>query len=119
MKNKPLYHRMQFALNGIAHGIAAEKSFRFQLMVAIAAICMLGLFQPPLHWWAIVFIMIGLVLFAELVNTAIEGLCDFIHPEYSEEIKKIKDVAAGAVLVLSICAMFVGLFFLIDMFVYQ
>lgn len=115
MKNKPLFYRMQFAISGIVIGLRAEKSLRFQVIVAIAVLAMLGILQPPLIWWAIIVLMIGLILFAELMNTAIEALCDFIQPEYHDQIKRIKDIAAGAVLVLSICSVLIGLMFLFEM----
>ena len=117
MKNKPLHHRIRFALNGIRLGFGSERSFRFQLMAGIGVIALLGLIQPPLLWWAVLIIMVGLVLFAELVNTALELLCDYVQPEYHEQIKWIKDIAAGAVLLLSVSAVIVGFLFFLDVFV--
>lgn len=114
MKNKMLHVRMGFALNGLKLAFLSEKSVRFQTIVAISVIALLGVLQPSLIWWAIILIMIALVLFAELLNTAIEGLCDFVEPEHNEAIGKIKDVAAGAVFVLSVCSVFVGVIFLLD-----
>ena len=114
MKNKVLFVRMGFALNGLKLAFASEKSVRFQSIVAILAIAVLGVIQPDLIWWAIILMMIALVLFAELVNTAIEGLCDFVEPEHNEAIAKIKDVAAGAVFILSACSILVGIIFLLD-----
>ena len=46
--------------------------------------------------WMIQFLAIGLVLVAEAVNTAIEEVADFIHPDYHKKIGLIKDIAAGA-----------------------
>ncbi|WP_421919047.1 diacylglycerol kinase family protein [Marinifilum sp.] len=44
-----------------------------------------------------------------LFNTAIENICDFIHPDYHDKIKKIKDISAAAVLIGAITALLVGL----------
>jgi len=115
MKNKPLNVRMGFAINGLLEAYRGEKSFRFQVVVTILTMAFLGLVQPPLIWWAIIIIMVGLVLFAELTNTAIEILCDYVQPEHSESIRKIKDISAGAVFVLSLCSVLVGLFFLLEL----
>jgi diacylglycerol kinase len=52
---------------------------------------------------------IGLIVVAEIFNTAIENLCDFIHPNYHDKIKKIKDISAAAVLISAITALLVGL----------
>lgn len=117
MKNKPLHIRMTYALNGLALAFRSEKSVRFQILVAIAVICLLGLVQPPIFWWVIILMMISLVLLAELVNTAIEGVCDFVQPNHSEHIKKIKDVSAGAVFIISMCSVVVGLLFIIDIWI--
>ena len=60
------------------------------------------------EWIAIVF-AIGSVLAAEAVNSSIEALADLVSPEYNEAIKRTKDLAAGAVLILAISAAIVGL----------
>ncbi len=112
MKNKSLRFRLQFAVNGICLAFSTEKSLRFQAAVAIIVVSVLGIVQPPLVWWAIIVLMIALVLFAELVNTALEVMCDFIQPDYSEQIKQIKDIAAGAVLILSLCSLIIAALFL-------
>ena len=52
---------------------------------------------------------IGLVLAAEAVNSAIEALADVVSPDYNEGIKRTKDLAAGAVLLLAMTAAMVGL----------
>ena len=54
-------------------------------------------------------IVIGAVLSAEAVNSSIESLADLVSPEYNEAIKKTKDLAAGAVLIMAIAAAIVGL----------
>ena len=51
---------------------------------------------------------IGLVLAAEAINSSIEALADLVSPEYNEAIKRTKDLAAGAVLILAITAAIVG-----------
>ena len=58
--------------------------------------------------WAIILTQIGLVWAAEAVNTALEKLCDFVSPGQHPQIKAIKDMAAGAVLILAITAVVVG-----------
>lgn len=60
------------------------------------------------EWIAVVF-AIGFVLVTEIVNTAIENICDFISPARHESIKRIKDLSAAAVLVSAITALVVGL----------
>lgn len=108
MKNKPLYSRFQFALAGIRTALQTERSLRTQAGVAIAVIPVMLILQPALVWWALVGLMITLVLAAELMNTALEHLADHLHPEHHPRIKIVKDCAAGAVLLLSLGALWVG-----------
>ena len=58
--------------------------------------------------WIAVTIVIGAVLAAEAVNSSIEALADLVSPEYNEAIKRTKDLAAGAVLLMAIAAAIVG-----------
>ena len=59
--------------------------------------------------WVAVVVVIGAVLAAEAVNSSIEALADLVSPEYNEAIKRTKDLAAGAVLIMAIAAAIVGL----------
>ena len=59
--------------------------------------------------WIVIAFAIGLVLAAEAINSSIEALADLVSPEYNEAIKRTKDLAAGAVLILAITAAIVGL----------
>jgi diacylglycerol kinase len=58
--------------------------------------------------WCLVLIAFGLVLGAELLNTAIENLVDLVHPGFDERAGKVKDIAAAAVLVCAIIAAIIG-----------
>jgi len=86
----------KFALKGTWLLITTEDSIKAQLFVAIL-ITILGLyFNISNTEWMLQFLAIGLVLVAESLNTALEKLADFVHPEYHEKIGFIKDIAAGA-----------------------
>ena len=61
-----------------------------------------------IEWIAIVF-AIGFVFTAEIINTSIENIADFISPSKHENIKKIKDLAAAGVLVSAMTSLIVGL----------
>ena len=64
--------------------------------------------RPPVVWWAILALTISFVLTAEIMNSAFEALVDFLHPERHPEIRVIKDMAAGGVLLASIGAVIIG-----------
>lgn len=86
----------KFALKGTWLLITTEDSIKAQLFVAIL-ITILGLyFNISNTEWMFQFLAIGLVLVAESLNTALEKLADFVHPEYHKKIGFIKDIAAGA-----------------------
>ena len=113
-KNAPFHRRMRYALSGIRHALAHERSFRTQAVFAFGTVAVLVLLQPGWLWTATVLGMIGLVLMAELFNTALEALIDGLHPEQAEFIRVAKDCAAGAVLVISLAATGVGIAMLAD-----
>ena len=58
--------------------------------------------------WCIQLLAIGLVLAVEGLNTAVEKIADFIHPEYHKKIGVIKDVSAGAVTFAAVIAALIG-----------
>lgn len=98
----------RYAFNGIRLLITGEHNawiHCFATVCVIIAGMLLGL--SKMEWIAVV-IVIGAVLAAEAVNSAIEAMADFVSPQYSEAIKRTKDLAAGAVLFMAIAAAIVG-----------
>jgi len=86
----------KFALRGMLLLITTEDSIKAQLFFAAIAI-ILGFYFDISHIeWMFQFLIIGLVLVAEALNTAVEKIADFVHPDYHEKIGFIKDIAAGA-----------------------
>lgn len=78
----------------------------FGLMATIAGF----IFEISSVEWAIQSTVIGLVIFSELVNTAIEKIMDLLQPEYDERVRDIKDLASGSVLFMVLIAVATGLF---------
>ncbi|PQJ23155.1 diacylglycerol kinase [Tenacibaculum sp. SG-28] len=87
---------VKYAIKGIHTLVKSEDSIKAQLGFALFATIMGFLFSISNTEWMLQFLVIGLVLVAEAINTAIEKIADFIHPEYHEKIGAIKDIAAGA-----------------------
>jgi diacylglycerol kinase len=86
-----------------------QRNVRIQLAVAVA-VTALGLFlRLPASHWAILSLTYGLVLAAELLNSALEALTDLVSPAYHPLAGRAKDVAAGAVLLVAVVAVVVGL----------
>lgn len=97
-----------FALNGLGAAWRRERSFRTQTGLAVLAAIALVVLRAPLVWWAIIALTASFILVTELINSAFEALVDHIHPERHPEIRVVKNVAAGAVLLASIGALIIG-----------
>ncbi|TAH18961.1 MAG: diacylglycerol kinase family protein [Cytophagales bacterium] len=97
-----------FAWRGIRLAIVEENNMRVHLVAAVL-VSMLGFFfQISLADWTILCLVIGIVWTAEIFNSAFERLVDIVSPDFNEKAGKIKDMAAGGVLVSAIVAVLVG-----------
>jgi diacylglycerol kinase (ATP) len=104
---------MGYALKGIKHFLKYEHNAWIQAVIAFCTIA-LGFYLGLSHIeWVVICIAIGLVFTAEIFNTAIELLVDFVSPDYHEKAGKIKDLAAGGVLICAFTALLVGLIILV------
>lgn len=115
MKGQSFGKRLGFALHGLQLALRREMSFRTHFLAALAVLLTLCVTRPSVIWWAIVMLATGLVMVAELLNTAIETLVDHLHPEQHPEIGAVKDIAAGGVLVASLIALLVAGAFLLSL----
>lgn len=115
MKNSDFMTRLGFAIDGLREAWRSENSFRTHVAAAVALPLALIVLQPAPVWWALAGMAAASVLCAELFNTALETLADHVRPEIHPEIKRIKDMAAGAVLILSIASLWVAAFLLISL----
>ena len=88
---------MTVAVKGMFLLIRTEHAIMAQSSLFLIFIAMGFIFGISRIEWIIQFSMIGLILATEGMNTAVEKLCDFIHPEYHKKIGFIKDISAGAV----------------------
>ena len=88
---------MGFAFNGAVKLITTEHSVMVQFSLAVLLIVAGIYFDIAMTEWLCQTLVIGLVLSIEGLNTAVEKIADFIHPNYHEKIGFIKDIAAGAV----------------------
>lgn len=93
---------------GLKHAFATQLNFRLHLLLTALAISM-GIFLGiSTMEWVIVALCTGMVLFAELVNTALEKLADVVQKDHHPQIKLVKDIAAAAVLILAIVSAVAG-----------
>jgi len=99
----------KYAGRGVVRLVSREHNAWIHCAVTVCVIVAGGLLGLSTFEWIAVILCIGAVLAAEGVNSAIEALCDKVSPEYDEAIKHTKDLAAGAVLILAIMSVIVGL----------
>lgn len=97
------------ALNGILYAIRSEKHMKFHLLATILVVAAGWFFDISFTEWCAVILCIGGVITAEVFNTAFEQLVNLVSPQYNVVAGRVKDLAAGAVLVFSISALVVGL----------
>ena len=99
---------IKYSLKGILILITTEDSIKAQFIIGLFVIVAGVFFHISAIEWMIQLGIIGLVLVAEALNTAVEKVADFIHPEYHNKIGVIKDVAAGAAGLAAIISIIIG-----------
>jgi diacylglycerol kinase (ATP) len=99
---------MVFALKGAFKLVTTEHSIMVQSIIAILITIAGFYFGITRIEWMIQILVFGLVLSIEGLNTAVEKVADFIHPEYHKRIGFIKDIAAGAVFFAALTAIAIG-----------
>ncbi len=97
-----------FALRGILMVWHEERSFQVQVIGAIAVTVLMFLFQLKPWEYIIISILMALVLVLEIMNTVAERFVDMVKPRMHSYVGAIKDMMAGAVLIMSITAAIVG-----------
>lgn len=109
MKKDPLYKSFGYAFQGIFNTIRTERNIKIHCAAAIL-VTIFGIWlQISKTEWMICFILFGLILALELVNTAVEATVDLFTEERKPLAKKAKDAAAGAVLIVAIFAAVIGI----------
>lgn len=98
-----------YAYKGAIYLLKTEASLKIQFFLGLAVTAAGFFFNISKAEWIVQILSIALIMTAEGINTAIEALADFIHPEHHKKIGIIKDVAAGAVFIAAILASIIGL----------
>ena len=108
-KNRDLVSSLEFALTGILTAFKEERNMRKHAVTALVVILAGFVFQVSRIEWLFLLMSIFLVVAFEIMNSAIENVVDLAsHYHFSMLAKKAKDMAAGAVLVVSLLAAVIG-----------
>jgi diacylglycerol kinase (ATP) len=113
MKGEPIkpggfIGKLNCAIEGILWAVKTQRHMLFHLVAAILVLLAALVLQLTLQEFALLALAVTLVLFAELVNTAIEVVVDLVSPDYHPLAQRAKDIAAGAVLLASVAAIVLG-----------
>lgn len=99
----------QNAFRGIWTALATQANIRIHFIIASFVIFSAVYLHINLDQILVLLVAITLVMLAEMINTAIEFLCDAVTLEHNDYIKHAKDVSAGAVLLSAIFAALIGI----------
>ncbi|OAD92646.1 diacylglycerol kinase [Aequorivita soesokkakensis] len=97
-----------YAFKGALLLLRNEASIQVQAVIAIIMAFAGFYFEISAVEWMLQIFAIGLVMSIEGLNTAVEEIADFVHPDFHNKIGFIKDVAAGAVFFAAITAIIIG-----------
>lgn len=99
----------KYALKGAFILLKTESSIQAQFSIAVILTCAGFYFQISTTEWMLQTLAIGIVMSIEGLNTAVEEIADFIHPDFNHKIGLIKDIAAGAVFIAALAGSIIGL----------
>ena len=97
-----------YAIKGAWLLLRHEPSIQAQFVISIFVTIAGFYFDITATEWMLQLLSIGLVMGTEGLNTAVENIADFVHPDFHTKIGRIKDVAAGAVFFAALSASIVG-----------
>ena len=106
---RSFFESLRDCFHGIEYVLVNEDNFKREIIIGILALIACVILKVNKIEFTIIVITIALVLFAEIVNTAVEQVVDLITKDYNKEAGQIKDIAAGGVLLMSFISVVVGL----------
>lgn len=107
---KPSIHISFFnAFRGVFLMIKSERNFQIEVSAFFINLFLIFYFGLSTIDTLLILIVSSVVLIAEIFNTAIEKICDIVQPEFDQRIGFIKDIAAGAVILMTIVSVIVGI----------
>ena len=99
---------VSYSVIGAYRLVTSEHSIIVQFCIGLAVTAAGFYFDISATEWMLQTLAIGMVMAIEGANTAVEKICDFIHPDFNPKIGFIKDIASGAVFFAAVAAIVVG-----------
>ena len=102
------YKSFMDSLRGFKVVLMEERNFKIEIIISLLVLIFVTIFDFSSYEIIPLVIVMFMVITAEVVNTAIEDICNKIEPGYNEVIGKVKDIMAAYVLLTVICSIIVG-----------
>lgn len=112
MRSTSVWASFGHALAGLTYVVRTQRNARIHLLVAALVVVLAASLNVDFGDWAVLVLTIGAVLAAETGNTVVEAAVDLASPETQPLAKIAKDAASGAVLLLAVTSVIVGLLIL-------
>lgn len=96
------------AFRGLFQMFRSERNFKIHILAFIVVVLLGFYLDISSSDWIFILLISGLVISLEVINSAIERICDLYSTEKNEQIKNIKDISAGAVLIAALFAVVIG-----------
>jgi len=97
------------AIDGIINTARVEKNLKIHFVAMVCVIIVGLIVKLSVSEWIVCIVLFGLVISAEMFNTALEKTLDYVNEDYDEKIRFIKDASAGAVLAIAMASAIIGL----------
>lgn len=110
---RKLRQSFQYAVRGVTLCLRSERNFRIHLTAACYVTLLAVLCRLPMTQCAVLALCFGVMMGAELMNTAIECLCDWKAAGYDRAVRDAKDIAAAGVFVCAVACAVIGLIFFV------
>ena len=108
-ENKNFFEALKNAMNGVVYVVKNGKNIKIQIVIAILVFIAAIVLKFTNVELAILVLICFFIFALEFINTVIERLADLYTTEYNEEVKVIKDVAAGTVAIIAIASIIIGI----------
>lgn len=109
MKDRKYFIGFPHAWRGLIKVIQQEHNFKIHMFSALIVILFGFILSVSRLEWIMLLLTMSSVLVAEMFNSAVERLIDYLKPEWHPQAKNIKDIAAGAVFLTAFFAVLIGL----------
>ena len=109
MKKKNILYSFKYAFTGIISSIKKERNMKIHISIMTIVMLLGIILKIQKIEWIICIILFGLVISVEMINTSIEIVVDMVMPNKNENAKNAKVISAGAVLIVAITSLIIGL----------